>query len=185
MALKLLRTIRLDPSDTFVFDRAAEPGEWAVPGGFRFFDVDPEQLTGKARQVFRAGFLGLSSFGASTLAVVVEATGAEREAAVGALAAHLVAAHGAPSLAVATTAAEDEIAFAASLADQPDGTIVALHRTVEDGALRERFRTLKPGTRPDRDFSKGGFRAFEFLEVVGEEGPDETLDITALGREQP
>ena len=31
--VKLLRTIRLDPSDTFVFERAAEPGEWAVSGG--------------------------------------------------------------------------------------------------------------------------------------------------------
>ena len=30
--VKLLRTIRLDPSDTFVFERAAEPGEWAVSG---------------------------------------------------------------------------------------------------------------------------------------------------------
>ncbi|MFX6803743.1 DUF6505 family protein, partial [Acinetobacter baumannii] len=27
--MKLLRTIRLDPSDTFVFPRVAEPGEWA------------------------------------------------------------------------------------------------------------------------------------------------------------
>ncbi|MCZ8261422.1 MAG: DUF6505 family protein, partial [Beijerinckiaceae bacterium] len=27
---RLLRTIRLDPSDAFVFNRAAEPGEWAV-----------------------------------------------------------------------------------------------------------------------------------------------------------
>ncbi|HVD73162.1 MAG TPA: DUF6505 family protein, partial [Xanthobacteraceae bacterium] len=27
--MKLLRTIRLDPSDTFVFERAADPGEWA------------------------------------------------------------------------------------------------------------------------------------------------------------
>ena len=32
--MKLLRTIRLDPSDTFVFERAAEPGEWAVSGAF-------------------------------------------------------------------------------------------------------------------------------------------------------
>ena len=28
---KLLRTIQLDTSDTFVFAKAAEPGEWAVP----------------------------------------------------------------------------------------------------------------------------------------------------------
>jgi len=30
--MKLLRTIALDPSDTFVFDVAAEPGDWAVSG---------------------------------------------------------------------------------------------------------------------------------------------------------
>src|SRR5674476_552873 len=34
--LKLPRTIRLDPSDTFVFERAANPGEWAVSGTFMF-----------------------------------------------------------------------------------------------------------------------------------------------------
>ena len=33
----LPRTIRLDPSDTVVFSRAAEPGEWAVPGAFLFW----------------------------------------------------------------------------------------------------------------------------------------------------
>ena len=37
--LKLPRTIRLDPSDTFVFERAAEPGEWAVSAAFVFFGV--------------------------------------------------------------------------------------------------------------------------------------------------
>jgi hypothetical protein len=34
--LKLPRTIRLDPSDIFVFERAADPGEWAVSGDFVF-----------------------------------------------------------------------------------------------------------------------------------------------------
>ena len=38
--VKLLRTIRLDPSDTFVFERAAEPGEWAVSGAFVFWNDD-------------------------------------------------------------------------------------------------------------------------------------------------
>ena len=50
--MKLLRTIRLDPSDTFVFERAAEPGEWAVSGGFVFVDADPGQLPGKARAAY-------------------------------------------------------------------------------------------------------------------------------------
>ena len=38
--MKLLRTIRLDPSDTFVFERAAKPGEWAVSGAFVFWNND-------------------------------------------------------------------------------------------------------------------------------------------------
>ena len=72
--MKLPRTIRLDQSDTFVYARAAEPGEWAVTGTFLFFGVDPASLSGKDRQAFRAGFLGLDSFGWSTLAVVTEAS---------------------------------------------------------------------------------------------------------------
>ena len=58
--VKLLRTIRLDPSDTFVFERAAEPGEWAVSGAFMFADADPDALEGKARAAFRSGFLGVA-----------------------------------------------------------------------------------------------------------------------------
>ena len=42
--MKLLRTIALDPSDTFVFDPPAEPGEWAVSGAFRFWNDDPAKL---------------------------------------------------------------------------------------------------------------------------------------------
>ena len=59
--LMLPRTIRLDPSDTFVFARAAEAGEWAVTGSFLFVDADVPALTGKARAAFRAGFVGVDS----------------------------------------------------------------------------------------------------------------------------
>ena len=59
--MKLLRTIALDPSDTFVFDVAAEPGDWAVSGAFRFYDCDPAALTGKDHAAFRGGFLGVQS----------------------------------------------------------------------------------------------------------------------------
>ena len=72
--MKLLRTIRLDPSDTFVFDLAAEPGEWAVSGAFVFWNADPATLEGRARTAFRSGFLGLSSLGWSTLVQIVEAS---------------------------------------------------------------------------------------------------------------
>ena len=78
--VKLLRTIRLDPSDTFVFERAAEPGEWAVSGAFMFADADPDALDGKPRAAFRGGFLGVASFGWSTLVQIVEASDDDRAA---------------------------------------------------------------------------------------------------------
>jgi len=172
--VKLLRTIRLDPSDTFVFERAAEPGEWAVSGGFVFVDADPGQLTGKARAAFRGGFLGVDSLGWSTLVQIVEASEEDRAALVDALAQRLVERFGAPDLAVARPAAEEEVAFAASLTDHPPDTLIAVHRTREDGAIRETFRTLRPrqGEKP--------LRAFAFMEVDGEEEPGETVDLVGL-----
>ncbi|MDJ0390443.1 DUF6505 family protein [Roseomonas sp. E05] len=142
MIHRLPRTLRLDPSDTVIFVRAAEPGEWAVPGGFAFWDEDPAALTGQRRQEFRAGFLGLGSFGFATLVEVTEASAEERAAAVAALAAHIRARYGAPDEAAARAAAEEEIGFAESLCDHPPGTVLALARSVEAGAVRERFRTL-------------------------------------------
>ena len=103
--MKLLRTIRLDPSDTFIFERAAEPGEWAVPGAFMFMEVDPAALEGKARVAFRSGFLGLGSLGWSTLVQIVEASPADRAAAVEQLAQRLVAEFGAPDMEAARAAA--------------------------------------------------------------------------------
>jgi Family of unknown function (DUF6505) len=178
--VKLLRTIRLDPSDTFVFERAAEPGEWAVSGAFAFWNADPEQLQGKARSAFRSGFLGVGSLGRSTLVQVVEASVDQRAALVEALAQRLVAEFGAPDLAAARAAAEEEVAFAASLCDHPNDTLIAVHRTFEDGAVRETFRTLRPreGPRP--------LRAFSFLDVEGEdEEPAERVDLAALAGKAP
>jgi len=140
--MKLPRTIRLDPSDQVVFELAAAPGEWAVPGGFAFWEEDPATMQGKRRQAFRSGFLGLGSFGWSTLVEVAEASEAEREAATASLAGHILAALGAPDAAAARAAAEEEVGFAASLCDHPPGTVLALARSLEDGALREQFRTL-------------------------------------------
>jgi hypothetical protein len=177
---KLPRTLRLDRSDTLIFDPAAEPGEWAVPGGFAFWDEDPATMPGKRRQAFRGGFLGLSSFGWSTLVEVAEAGAAERNAAVAALAAHLRAAHGAPDEAAARAAAEEEIAFAETLCDHPPGTILALTRGIEDGAQRERFRTLHRRDTPHQSFDR--LPVFGVAVVEGEEEPAERPDLTALGR---
>lgn len=176
--MKLLRTIRLDPSDTFVFARAAEPGEWAVSGAFAFGDADPATFEGKARAAFRAGFLGIASLGWSTLVQIVEARDEDHLAAIEMLAKQLLAQFGAPSVADAVRAAEEEIAFAASLCDRPIDTLVAVHRTFEDGAIREAFRSLH--ARGERK----PMRAFSFLEVEGEEEPGEAVDLTKLGQKE-
>jgi hypothetical protein len=172
--VKLLKTIRLDPSDTFVFERAAEPGEWAVSGAFLFADADAEELSGKALAAFRGGFLGAEGFGWSTLVQIVEAQESDCAALVDTLAQHFLARLGAPDLAAARTAAEDEVAFAASLCDHPADTLVAVRRTFEDGAIREAFRTLRP--RGERK----PMRAFTFLDVDGEDEPGETVDLAHL-----
>jgi Family of unknown function (DUF6505) len=175
--MKLLRTIRLDPSDTFVFERAAEPGEWAVPGAFVFARADPSTFEGKARAAFRSGFLGIDSLGWSTLVQVVEATEDDRIAAVGLLAQRLVERFGAPDLATARPAAEEEIAFATSLSDHPKGMLAALARKYEGGEIRETFRTLMPGV------GLKPARAYTFLEVAGEEEePAEHVDLQALAK---
>ena len=179
MALKLPRTIRLDPSDTFVFSRAAEPGEWAVTGTFLFFGSDPAKLTGKERQAFRSGFLAVDSFGWSTLTVVSEAREEERIAAVRRLAEQLVARCGAPDMASAAAAAEEEVQFAASLCDHPVGTLLGIHRSAEGDGLRETFRTLH--RRADRLDPIGAFR---IVEVEGEDEPAEHVDLVALAEDR-
>jgi hypothetical protein len=179
---RLLRTIRLDASDAVVFPCAAEPGEWAVPGGFCFWDEDPAALQGKRRQAFRAGFLGLGSFGWSTLVEVAEADAGQRAAAVDALAAHLVAAYGAPDMAAARAAAEDEVAFSESLCDHAPGTVVALARSAEGGEVRERFRTLHERPRHQRGFET--LPVFATIGVEGEEEPVQRPDLADMARKR-
>lgn len=173
--MKLIRTIRLDASDTFVFEKAAEPGEWAVAGAFVFWDREPASLEGKARSAFRSGFLGVSTLGWSTLVQIVDATEGDRLAVVDRLAEQLMSKFGAPTREDAIAAAAEEIAFAESLCNQRSGTLIAVHRTFEDGAVRESFRTLRPrnGAKPAR--------AFSFLEVDGDdERPAEDVDLIAM-----
>ena len=174
--MKLLRTIRLDPSDTFIFDPPAEPGEWAVSGAFAFWHRDPATLDGKARTAFRSGFLGVNSLGWSTLAQIVEASADDRRALVEALARRLVSDFGAPGLDQAAAAAEEEVAFAESLCDQPVDTLIAVHRGFENGELREAFRTLRPRNGPKPA------RAFAFLDVEGEEEPREAVDLIGMAK---
>lgn len=179
--LKFPRTIRLDPSDTFVFERAAEPGEWAVSGAFMFWNRDLAILGPKQRVALRSGFLGIDSLGWSTLAVVTEATEAERQAMIARLASQLLEKFGAPDAEAARRAAAEEIAFAASLCDHPPQTLLAVQRSVDDGEIRERFRTLKPRAgAADGDRLHAHASAFTFHEVEGDVEPAEEVDLLGL-----
>ena len=111
--VKLLRTIRLDPSDTFVFEQAAEPGEWAVSGAFVFWNA----RSGHTR---RQGALGVPrrTFSASPRSAGRRWCRSSRRARptgwplIDTLAKQLVAHFGAPTIEDAVAAAEEEVAFA-------------------------------------------------------------------------
>ena len=174
--MKLLRTIRLDDSDAFLFETVAESGEWAVSGAFAFAHLDPATLEGKARAAFRSGFLGIESLGWSTLVHIVEASPEDRAAAVATLASQLVARFGAPDIAAALPAAEEEIAFAASLADHPTGMLAAVSRSHEAGSVHEVFRALRPSAEPP-------LRVFDVRQVTGaEDAFVEPVDLLAMAR---
>lgn len=179
MTRMLPRTIRLDPSDTFVFEQAAEPGEWAVSGAFLFEGIDIPTLPVKRRAAFRSGFLGVSSLGFSTLAVISPATDEERAEAVATLARRFRERLGAPDMATALAAAEAELVHAESLAQHPEGTLIALHRTVEESGIVERFRTLARREGGPRE----AFRVFEFVETGEEDIVEDHVDLVALSRE--
>lgn len=143
--LKLARTIRFDESDDNVFGRAAVPGEWALPGGFEFSNWTEADLSGRARQAFANGWLGLSSFGRSTLVAVARIEPAEIEQAIDSLAVHFVEIWGAPTHADARPVAEEEVRFMQELcADHAPNTLLVLTRELTPSGIRESFRAIHP-----------------------------------------
>ncbi len=151
---KLLRVLQLDASDARIYERVATPGEWAVPGGFHFWDEDLESLAGARRQAFANAFLGIGSFGWSTLVTVSEIDHAELETVTRALAQHLVDTFGAPDVTTALPAAREEILFAQSLCEYPPGTVIAVSRSFDGQELSEDFRRWTGDTEIDHDHFK-------------------------------
>jgi len=142
-------TVRLDDSDEHVFERAAEAGEWAIPGAFVFSSLDAERLSGGMAQAFASGFLGLASFGWSTLVEVGEMPEAEYETLTNSLAMHFVARYGAPNVTAALPVARQELDFARGLCDHPPGTLIAVERELSADGIRERFRVVSDGADAD------------------------------------
>ena len=147
--MKLLRTIRFDATDDKVFERAAGPDELAVPGAFLFAQAPADTITGKRKQAFARGFLGLESFGFATFACIAEVPAEEFGRAVDLLAYRLFAELGVPDLPTARAAAKEEVDFAAGLCTHPVNTIIAVAREMSAEGVRESFRVIAPPREKD------------------------------------
>ncbi|MEP1209918.1 MAG: DUF6505 family protein [Rhizobiaceae bacterium] len=149
--MKFIKSIRFDPSDTMVFDNAAGPDEWAIPGGFCFAGLGEGEIQGKSKQAFSNGFLSLESFGFSTFVSVAEIDEGRVPDLSNDLAQCFHAHFGAPSVEAALPMAETEIQFVVDMcADVAINTIFTLRRFFdENGEIREEFRIVDaPGEKP-------------------------------------
>lgn len=143
--MRLARTIRFDDSDTRVFDRAAEPHEWAISGSFAFSDWTKADLDGKARQAFANGWLGLETFGRATFVAVADITEAEYAAATEALARHFVERYGAPNVGAALPVAAEEMRFMREMCEDHDpNTLLVVERRLVEAGVSEAFRAIRP-----------------------------------------
>lgn len=143
--MNFARVIRMDESDLNVFHAAAEPGEWAIPGTFAFSNWTEDDLTGKSRQEFAHGWLGLDSFGRASVVAVTSITEAERAALVDILAFHFTEAWGAPHIDAARPVAEEEIAHMAQMcSDQAENTLMVIERELTPAGVKDRFRLIPP-----------------------------------------
>ena len=143
--MNLARTIRFDESDDNVFEVTAQPDEWAISGAFAFSNWTDADLTGKKRQAFANGWLGLESFGRSTFVAVAQITEAEYAQAIEALARHFVEHYGAPDLEAARPVATDELGYMRDMCtDHDPNTLLIVERTLVDAGVSEAYRSIKP-----------------------------------------
>lgn len=147
--MRLARTIRFDASDDNVFERAAESGEWAISGAFEFSNWTEADVTGKRRQAFTNGWLGLSTFGRATFVATADITQAEYDAALDALARHFVEAYGAPGMDAARPVAAEELGDMRAMCEDHDpNTLLIVTRELVPAGVSEAIRTMRPQDAP-------------------------------------
>lgn len=143
--MNLARAVHLDESDTFVFDRPARTGEWCISGGFEFSNLEEDAVTGKLKQAFSNGWLGLETFGRVSLVAVTQIQPAEYEAMIDQLAQCFVTFYGAPDLQAARPVAREELAEMADLCEDHDpNTLLTVGREFTLAGIRESFRVIRP-----------------------------------------
>ncbi|MGR3714502.1 MAG: DUF6505 family protein [Shimia sp.] len=143
--MHLARAIHFDESDQRIFFNPARTGEWAISGGFEFSNWGDGDLTGKARQAFANGWLGVETFGRVTFVAVTDIQEGELRSLEQALAQHFVSVYGAPSLEAALPVAQDELRHMIELCDDHDAnTLLTVSRELTDTGVHEQFRAIKP-----------------------------------------
>ncbi len=143
--MKLARAIHFDESDMNVFHTPARTGEWCISGGFEFSNWSEADLTGKARQAFSNGWLGVETFGRVTFVAVTQIEENERTVLIDALAQHFVDIYGAPSLDAARKVATDEVAHMVEICEeQAANTVLTVARELTEAGVREAFRMIEP-----------------------------------------
>ncbi|MCZ0812702.1 MAG: DUF6505 family protein [Pseudomonadota bacterium] len=142
--MKLARAIHFDESDLRVYANPARTGEWCIPGGFEFSDWTEADLTGKQRQAFANGWLGLETSGRVTFVAVTTVEPAERDALTQTLAQHFVDLYGAPDITAAHPVAAAEIAHMTELCEEhAPNTLLTVARELTDAGVRESFRVIE------------------------------------------
>ena len=142
--MKLARAIHFDESDTRIFHNPARTGEWCISGGFEFSNWGEGDLTGKARQAFSNGWLGLETYGRVTFVAVTRIEATELERLTDGLAQHFVTIYGAPDVATARPVAAEELAQMIDLCeDHAPNTLLAVARELTEAGVRETYRAIE------------------------------------------
>jgi len=140
----LARAIHFDESDTFVFHNPARTGEWAISGGFEFSNWTDGDLTGKARQAFSNGWLGVETFGRVTFVAVTRIETGELDWLTERLTEHFVTIYGAPSIEVARPVAEEELRQMMEIcADHAPNTLLTVMRELTEAGVKEQYRFIE------------------------------------------
>ena len=143
--MKLARAVHFDESDQRVFASPARTGEWCISGGFEFSNWGEGDLTGKARQAFSNGWLGLETGGRATFVAVTTIEQSEVEVLTGLLAYHFVTYYGAPSVEAAQPVAQEELGQMIDLCeDHAPNTLLTVARELTESGVRESFRVIQP-----------------------------------------
>ena len=142
--MMLARAIHFDESDMNIFHKPARTGEWCISGGFEFSNWSEADLTGKARQAFSNGWLGVETFGRVSVVAITQIEQAELDTLVTALAQHFVDIYGAPSVADAEGVAREELMHMVETCDgQPANTLLLISRELTEAGVKESVRIVE------------------------------------------